>query len=284
MTDAPDLTPEQDAVRRLLADARHDGPTPPEVVARLDDTLASLVAERGEAPLAAGRSPHRPGARRRPRGPPSTDGRDRPARRCRGRGRRRGDRPGPAAACPVATPTPAPPQVATRPRPRAASSATAAAPGRQRRGGQRERGGRGPGVAEEPGPVARRPATPRCPPSPVTSTTSSSTSAAPTPPGAGMPGRARPSSPATCAGPAAAAACWPRWTARPGWWSSGARPATPRTWRSTSAATASPCVRSRCPPPDPAGSCVTPGTGRTLAYDRLSTSYDRRVPTTCHQE
>lgn len=49
MTDSPDLTPEQDAVRRLLADARHDGPTPPEVVARLDDTLASLVAERATA-------------------------------------------------------------------------------------------------------------------------------------------------------------------------------------------------------------------------------------------
>ncbi len=49
MTDAPDLTPEQDAVRRLLAEVRHDQATPPEVVARLDDTLASLVAERGDA-------------------------------------------------------------------------------------------------------------------------------------------------------------------------------------------------------------------------------------------
>ena len=43
--DSSGLTPEQDAVRRLLADARHDGPTPPEVVARLDDTLAALRAE-----------------------------------------------------------------------------------------------------------------------------------------------------------------------------------------------------------------------------------------------
>jgi hypothetical protein len=51
MTDAPDLTPEQDAVRRLLADARHEGPTPPEVVARLDEALASLVAQRGTDPL-----------------------------------------------------------------------------------------------------------------------------------------------------------------------------------------------------------------------------------------
>lgn len=46
MTDGPDLTPEQDAVRRLLADARHDGPTPPEVVVRLDEVLASLASER----------------------------------------------------------------------------------------------------------------------------------------------------------------------------------------------------------------------------------------------
>jgi hypothetical protein len=51
MTEPSGLTPEQDAVRRLLADARHDGSTPPEVVARLDETLASLVAERDGAPL-----------------------------------------------------------------------------------------------------------------------------------------------------------------------------------------------------------------------------------------
>jgi len=50
MTDSPDLTPQQDAVRRLLAEARHAGLTPPEVVARLDETLASLVAERRDAP------------------------------------------------------------------------------------------------------------------------------------------------------------------------------------------------------------------------------------------
>ncbi|GAB3015637.1 hypothetical protein GCM10011376_05630 [Nocardioides flavus (ex Wang et al. 2016)] len=47
MTDASDLPPAQEAVRRQLADARHVGPPPPEVVARLDDTLAALVAERG---------------------------------------------------------------------------------------------------------------------------------------------------------------------------------------------------------------------------------------------
>lgn len=48
MTDPTGLPPEQEAVRRLLADARHDGPTPPEVVARLDETLASLVADRAD--------------------------------------------------------------------------------------------------------------------------------------------------------------------------------------------------------------------------------------------
>ena len=53
MTDSPDLTPEQEAVRRLLADARHEGPTPPQVVARLDDSLAALVSERGDGPLDA---------------------------------------------------------------------------------------------------------------------------------------------------------------------------------------------------------------------------------------
>lgn len=48
MTD-PDLSPEEQAVRRLLAEARHDDPVPPEVAARLDDTLAALVAERAGA-------------------------------------------------------------------------------------------------------------------------------------------------------------------------------------------------------------------------------------------
>jgi hypothetical protein len=51
MTDASDLPPRQEAVRRLLADARHDGPVPAEVVARLDETLAALVADRGAAGL-----------------------------------------------------------------------------------------------------------------------------------------------------------------------------------------------------------------------------------------
>ena len=48
MTDSPDLTPQHDAVRRLLADARHDEPTPPEVVARLEETLRGLHTERVE--------------------------------------------------------------------------------------------------------------------------------------------------------------------------------------------------------------------------------------------
>ena len=46
MSEPSGLPPEQEAVRRLLADARHDGPPPPDVVARLDETLASLTAER----------------------------------------------------------------------------------------------------------------------------------------------------------------------------------------------------------------------------------------------
>jgi hypothetical protein len=50
MTEPTGLPPEQEAVRRLLADARHDGATPPEVVTRLDETLASLVAERRDTP------------------------------------------------------------------------------------------------------------------------------------------------------------------------------------------------------------------------------------------
>lgn len=71
MTDDPALTPGQDAVRRLLADARHDGSTPPEVVARLDARLASLVSERADAPLPGDRHGASPtpvadlGARRR---------------------------------------------------------------------------------------------------------------------------------------------------------------------------------------------------------------------------
>ena len=39
------LTPEEEEVRRLLAEARHTGPTPPEVVARLDRVLDDLAHE-----------------------------------------------------------------------------------------------------------------------------------------------------------------------------------------------------------------------------------------------
>ena len=45
MTD-PDLSPEQDAVRRLLAAAKHQGNIPVDVGERLDATLAKLVSER----------------------------------------------------------------------------------------------------------------------------------------------------------------------------------------------------------------------------------------------
>lgn len=44
------MTHPDDAVRRLLADARHDEPVPDDVAARLDDTLAALVAERASSP------------------------------------------------------------------------------------------------------------------------------------------------------------------------------------------------------------------------------------------
>lgn len=50
-----ELTPAQaEAVRRLLADARHDEGLPDDVTARLDERLGELVAERGE--VAAGKS------------------------------------------------------------------------------------------------------------------------------------------------------------------------------------------------------------------------------------
>lgn len=46
MTGSEDpLTPQEEEVRRLLADARHTGPTPPEVVARLDSVLEDLTRE-----------------------------------------------------------------------------------------------------------------------------------------------------------------------------------------------------------------------------------------------
>ena len=127
------LPPEQEAVRRLLADARHDGPTPPEVVARLDATLASLAAEREPRHHAP---PQRSG--RRPRRPAPPDGRRGPAGRGRRRRRRGRPRPGPAPRCRAAT-TRAPLPAATRP-PRRASPAptparapTAAAPAGARR-------------------------------------------------------------------------------------------------------------------------------------------------------
>lgn len=51
------LTPREEEVRRLLADARHTGPMPDEVAGRLDRVLAGLAAdagdERGPTPAAA---------------------------------------------------------------------------------------------------------------------------------------------------------------------------------------------------------------------------------------
>lgn len=62
--EGPDLDPaSEDSVRRLLAEARHTGPVPPEVAARLDDLLGKLVearsAETGVSSLAARRSRRR---------------------------------------------------------------------------------------------------------------------------------------------------------------------------------------------------------------------------------
>ena len=47
---ADGLTPEQEEVRRLLADARHAGPMPDDVVDRLDQVLAGLAADPAEDP------------------------------------------------------------------------------------------------------------------------------------------------------------------------------------------------------------------------------------------
>lgn len=51
MPDERDLTPEQEArVSRLLAEARHDGPIPADVAARLDRVLAGMADEEVERP------------------------------------------------------------------------------------------------------------------------------------------------------------------------------------------------------------------------------------------
>ena len=48
MTSSDDpLTPAEEEVRRLLAEARHTGPTPPDVIARLDRVLDDLAQEPG---------------------------------------------------------------------------------------------------------------------------------------------------------------------------------------------------------------------------------------------
>jgi hypothetical protein len=61
----PDLTPTEEQVRRLLAEARHTEPMPEDVAARLDGVLADLTVDAGPSagPLAAA------GARRTPAPP-----------------------------------------------------------------------------------------------------------------------------------------------------------------------------------------------------------------------
>lgn len=52
ITDQSPRQPDEEAVRRLLAEARHDQPMPPEVVARLDERLVALQAERASQAVA----------------------------------------------------------------------------------------------------------------------------------------------------------------------------------------------------------------------------------------
>lgn len=71
--DERDLTPEEEAeLSRLLADAGGPVPTPPEVVARLDDVLAGLVEERAADPIDSS-DPTVPAVRAVPGGPVSLD-------------------------------------------------------------------------------------------------------------------------------------------------------------------------------------------------------------------
>lgn len=53
MPHEPELTPTEDQVRRLLADARHTEPMPDDVAARLDRVLTGLAGERRDADRAA---------------------------------------------------------------------------------------------------------------------------------------------------------------------------------------------------------------------------------------
>jgi hypothetical protein len=63
----PDLTPSEEQLRRLLADARHDEPVPDDVVDRLDRVLADLRDEPRRTPAAVDAAPIDLAARRRRR-------------------------------------------------------------------------------------------------------------------------------------------------------------------------------------------------------------------------
>ncbi|HYF73598.1 MAG TPA: hypothetical protein VD864_12300 [Nocardioides sp.] len=52
MPHEPELTPAEEQVRRLLADARHTEPMPDDVAARLDRVLSGLAGERRDAEIA----------------------------------------------------------------------------------------------------------------------------------------------------------------------------------------------------------------------------------------
>lgn len=59
MSDDHELSPEQERVRRLLAQARVEDPMPDDVVERLDRVLARLADEEGESPAAVVDLAHR---------------------------------------------------------------------------------------------------------------------------------------------------------------------------------------------------------------------------------
>lgn len=80
--DEQELTPQQsEAVRRLLAEARHDEPMPPEVVARLDGVLAELREGPGVATRESGSAPRAAWAADQEPSPDDTAGSVRPLRR-----------------------------------------------------------------------------------------------------------------------------------------------------------------------------------------------------------
>ena len=249
------LPPEQDAVRRLLADARHTGPPPPEVVARLDETLAALGRRAGDdarRALAAAASPTSAARRRRVAGIGLLA-----AAAVVVAGRRA--RPGPAHRVAATT---------------APSSSAGARPGHARMAEQQQRPyGRRRTVrrrlgralltlaqardhAAVRGPSRSRPPTRRCP--------SGWSTCAPRP---GASGRAPPTHPRPAPAPSGESevvASTSRSTVAPEWSCSAVPRATCNASSSTRATTPRRCVRSPSPRPDP----PAPPAGRHRGWGR----------------